>query len=127
MTHVPKTLLIAFTLVAGATLSACASVPLRSEPSTSEIRAAEEVGASDVPQASLHLQLAKEGLAKAQALSKEGESEEADSMLQRANVDAELAVALSHQDSEKTEALAALARVRELRSDNQPTDSSTER
>jgi len=48
----------------------CASAPpLRTEASTSGIRAAEEIGAAKVPQASLHLQLAKEELEHARGLS----------------------------------------------------------
>lgn len=123
MTHVPRNAIFAF--AAAATLSACATTPLRSEASTSEIRAAEEVGARKVPQAALHLQLAKEELAAAQALSANGEPEKAASMLTRAHADAELAVALSRHDSEKKEALAAMARVRELRSDNEPVEADT--
>jgi hypothetical protein len=123
MTNVPK--IIARLALATATLSACATTPLRSEASTSEIRAAEEVGAEKVPKAALHLQLAKEELAAAQALSANGEPEKAASMLTRAQADAELAVALSRQDSEKKEALEAMARVRELRSDNEPLEADT--
>lgn len=96
----------------------CASVPLRTETSTSDIRAAEESGAAKVPQAALHLQLAKEQLAKARDLAANGEKAQADSMLARAESDAELAVALSHEDTEKAEARAAVARVRQLRREN---------
>jgi type IV pilus biogenesis protein CpaD/CtpE len=105
--------------VATAIVAGCASAPpLRTEASTSGIRAAEEVGAAKVPQASLHLQLAKEELALAKALSAKGEKEQAASMLLRAEADAELAVVLSHEDAEKTEAKAAVERVRQLRQDN---------
>jgi hypothetical protein len=123
--HVFKPALLAFMLLTTATIGACATVPLKSESSTSEIRAAEEVGAHQVPQAALHLQLAKEELASAEALSVNGEHEEAASMLTRAHADAELAVALSRQDSEKKEAMAAMARVRELRADNEPLETDT--
>lgn len=88
------------------------------EASTSAIRAAQEVGATEVPSASLYLQLAKEGLAKAEALAKDGEKEEAESMLLRAQADAELAIVLSHGDKDKTEATAALERVKKLRLNN---------
>lgn len=103
-------------MAAGLLLAAtgCTTAPLRSEASTSGIRAAEEVGAANVPQASLHLQLAKEELAAAEKLSKDGEKEKAASMLTRAEADAELAVALSRESAEKTEALAAIERVRAL-------------
>jgi outer membrane murein-binding lipoprotein Lpp len=103
---------------ATAVAAGCASAPLKTEASTSGIRAAEEVGAANVPQASLHLQLAKEELARAKSLAANGETERADSMLRRAEVDAELAVALSREDAEKTEAQAAIERVRQLRQGN---------
>jgi hypothetical protein len=93
----------------------CAGAPLRAEKSTAAIRAAEEVGAKDVPQAALHLQLAKEGLARAEKLSKDGEPDQARSMLSRSEADAELAVVLSREESEKQEAIKAVERVRQLK------------
>jgi hypothetical protein len=112
--------LIIIMVVGLALFSGCASAPpLRTEASTSGIRAAEEAGAAKVPQASLHLQLAKEELELARGLSAKGEKKEAASMLLRAEADAELAIALSHEDSEKLEAQAAVERVRQLRQDNQ--------
>jgi hypothetical protein len=108
----------AVTVVATAITGGCASAPLHTEASTSGIRAAEEVGASRVPRAALHLQLAKEELEHAKALSTQGEKDKAASMLLRADVDAQLAVALSREDAEKAEARAAVDRVRQLRQDN---------
>jgi hypothetical protein len=111
--------LIILMVVGLALFSGCASAPpLRTEASTSEIRAAEEAGAANVPQASLHLQMAKEELELAKELSAKGEKEKAASMLLRAEADAELAVELSHGDAEKAESLAAVGRVRKLRQDN---------
>jgi hypothetical protein len=103
---------------AAVTAAGCSNAPLRTEKSTSGIRAAEEVGAADVPRAALHLQLAKEELARAKQLSVKGEEAKAQSMLLRAEADAELAVALSREDAEKTEANEAVERVRKLRQDN---------
>jgi len=101
-------------------IAGCGSSPaINKEASTSAIRAAEEVGASKVPSASLYLQLAKEGLEKAKALAKDGDREEAESMLLRAQADAELAVALSRGDADKKEAADAIGRVQELRKENQ--------
>jgi hypothetical protein len=97
----------------------CANAPLRTEASTSGIRAAEESGAAKVPQASLHLQLAKEELESAKTLAAKGEKEKADSMLMRSEADAELAVSLSHKDAEKKEAMEAIERARQLRINNQ--------
>lgn len=95
------------------------SEAVNNEASTSAIRAAEEVGASGVPSASLYLQLAKEELVKAKELAANGDKEEAESMLLRAEADGELAVALSHSDADKTEATQAIERVRKLREENQ--------
>jgi C4-type Zn-finger protein len=103
-----------------AVLGGCSSGPaVNNEPSTSAIRVAEESGASNVPSASLYLQLAKEELENAKGLASNGEKEQAESMLSRAQADAELAVALSHGDADKKEATQAIERVRKLRQDNQ--------
>ena len=120
MRHVSKIgiMVCAMAIVAIAIVAGCANAPLRTEATTSGIRAAEEVGAAKIPQASLHLQLAKEELERALGLAAKGEKEEAASMLSRAEADAELAVALSHGDAEKSEARAAVERVRQLRQDN---------
>ena len=121
MRHVSRIGIMVFATAAMATaiVAGCANAPLRTEASTSGIRAAEEAGAANVPKASLHLQLAKEELEIAKGLAAKGEKERAMSMLSRAEADSELAVALSHEDAEKAEALAAVERARQLRKDNQ--------
>jgi hypothetical protein len=122
MKHVSKIGIMVFAVAAVATaiVAGCAAnVPLRTEASTSGIRAAEEAGAAKVPQASLHLQLAKEELELAKGLAAKGKKEQAASMLLRAEADAELAVVLSREDAERSEAQAAVARARQLRQDNQ--------
>jgi hypothetical protein len=111
-------MVFAAAVVATAIVAGCANAPLRTEASTSGIRAAEEAGAAKVPQASLHLQLAKEELEIAKGLAAKGDKAEAASMLSRAEADAELAVVLSRGDAEKSEATAAVERVRQLRQDN---------
>jgi outer membrane murein-binding lipoprotein Lpp len=111
-------MVLAAAVVATTIVTGCANAPLRTEASTSGIRAAEEVGAAKIPQASLHLQLAKEELELAKGLAAKGEKKEAASMLLRAEADAELAVALSRGDAEKSEAQSAVERVRILRQDN---------
>ena len=121
MRHVSKKgiMVLAMAVVATAIIAGCAAkIPLRTEASTSGISAAEEAGAANVPQASLHLQMAKEELELAKKLSAKGEKKEAASMLLRAEADAELAIALSHGDAEKSESQAAMERVRQLRQDN---------
>jgi hypothetical protein len=109
----------AISVLFAVTLFGCASsTPVNKEASTSAIRAAEESGAASVPSASLYLQLAKEQLEKAKVLAAQGEKEQAESMLLRAQVDGELAVALSRGDADKKEAVLAVERVRQLREDN---------
>ena len=119
MRHISKPAIMVFAMAAATTAFAvgCAA-PLRTEASSSGIRAAEEVGAAKVPQASLHLQLAKEELDQAKGLAGSNEKERAVSMLSRAEADAELAVALSREDAEKAEARAAVDRVRQFRQQN---------
>lgn len=110
-----RTIMLIGSLLFVAAASGCASTPLRTEGSTSAIRAAEEIGAKDVPRAALHLQLAKENLEKAAAMAKAGDADKAKSLLARAEVDAELAVVLSRENSEKKDATEAVERVRQLR------------
>jgi len=103
-----------------AVLAGCGSTQvINKDASMSAISAAEEAGASKVPSASLYLQLAKEELENAKGLVSKGDKDQAESMLLRAQADAELAIALSHGDADKTEAAQAIDRVRQLRQDNQ--------
>lgn len=113
------TMVFAAAVVAAATVAGCAGAPLRTEASTSGIRAAEEVGATKVPKAALHLQLAREELEKAKKMAANGDKEAAASLLMRSEADAELAVVLSREDAEKSEARAAVERVRLLRKENE--------
>ena len=110
--------LLAVAVAATAVVAGCTRIALRTEAATSGIRAAEEVGAANVPQAKLHLQLAKEELAAAKALAVNDEKEQAASMLLRAEADAELAVALSRENTARTEARTAVEMVRKLQLDN---------
>ena len=106
-------------LVAVAT--GCATAPPvdeRTIATSAAIRAAGEVGAARVPRAALHLQLAREELGKAAALSANNEKNRAASLLLRAEADAELAVVLSREDAERSEAASAVERVRQLRQSN---------
>jgi hypothetical protein len=91
---------------------------MSTESSTSAIRAAKEIGAEDIPRASLHLQLAQEELALAEAMEEKGENDKAASQLMRAEADAELAILLSREENEKADAALAIKRVRELQARN---------
>lgn len=106
-------------LLFGVAAAGCATTqPLKTDSSTSAIRSAEELGATEQPQAALYLQLAQEELDAATALNAQGKPEEAKSLLLRAEADAEMAVALAHADSQRKEAQEAIERVRKLQSDN---------
>lgn len=62
-------------------------------------RSAAELGAGTQPKAQLHLQLAQEQIAKATVAMKDGDNERANGLLMRARADAELAIALTRDQS----------------------------
>lgn len=106
-------------LLLGALSTGCMpKAALHTEAESAAIRGAEESGAAEVPVASLYLQYAKEEVEYATALHASGDKEEAESMLLRAQADAELAVVLSRHEAEKVAAEAAVERVRALRSEH---------
>lgn len=116
-----RSIVMAGSILYAVVATGCASGPpvnQRTESSTAAIRAAEEVGATRVPRASLHLQLAKEEAERAKGLSASGDKERAASLLLRAEADADLAVALSREQAEKVEAQQAMERVHELQKAN---------
>jgi hypothetical protein len=78
------------------------------------IRAAQENGAQSNPQAALYLKLAQEEVARADALIRDGDRDEAARMLWRAEADAELAVALAKGTNAQREAAEAQAKIQEL-------------
>ena len=67
-------------------------------------RSAVELGAASQPQAKLHLALAQEQMAQAAAAMKDGDNERAEGLLLRSRSDAELAIALTRDQSAKTDA-----------------------
>lgn len=107
-------------LVAGlvAIFTACGGyAPPTGKVASSEaaIRAADEMGADDHPQAALHLKLARDQHEAAKALIDEGNNERADYVLQRAQADAELARSLAHEAKMQADASEVLEQVKELR------------
>lgn len=78
------------------------------------VRAAQELGAPGNPDAALHLQLAKEQIASAEKLYREGETARGDRMLERAKADAELALALAKLEDVREEAREAKHKVDQL-------------
>jgi hypothetical protein len=115
----PKSSRQAFALGAAlVTLAGCGSSPVpveRVASSEAAIRAAQEVGAGQHPQAALHLKLAQEQFEQAKAMINDGKNERAEMVLRRAEADAELAVALARENSTKTEAQKLLEQVQEAK------------
>lgn len=81
------------------------------------IRAASEVGATSVPKAALHLKMAQDQLQTAKGLIAEEENDEARLVLDRARIDAELALALSKEATLRAEAAEAVEKVKKLRAE----------
>ncbi len=90
-------------------LSGCASIQIpaeRIERTEASTRAAEELGASTVPAAKLHLQLAKDQTETAKRMAADGD-ERAILVIARAESDAELALVLAREVAVHREALEA--------------------
>ena len=81
----------------------------------SSVRAAEAVGANEQPQAALHLQLAKDEIAEAQRLAKDGDGDGATLMLDRARADAELSMQLARTEQEQQKARQAWQKIQEMK------------
>ncbi len=82
----------------------------------SAVEAARQVQADhESPEAALHIQLAEEQIERAQALAKQGDGEEANLVLLRAQSDAELAIQLARTLEQQAEARTAWEKVEELR------------
>jgi hypothetical protein len=99
------------TLLAGFIALGCgASYPVPTQ-SLADAQAAErsatELGAASQPKAQLHLQLAHEQIGQANVAMKDGDNQRAESLLRRAKSDAELAIALTRDQTAKTDATKA--------------------
>ena len=82
--------------------------------SEAAVRAAQEVGAAQDPQASLYLKMARDRMTKAQKLSHDGETKQAARMLDRATADAELALTLTRERQAQSAASQAQAQLESL-------------
>jgi uncharacterized protein YqfA (UPF0365 family) len=80
------------------------------------IRGAEEVNATQVPRAALHLKLAQEQTDKAKRLMEDGYNERAELTLKRAQADAELAIAISKEQEMVARAHEAQAKLEAAKS-----------
>lgn len=104
-------------LGAGVALFACGGAQLnqtRVAEVQSSVTAAEAVGANDQPKAALHLQLARDEMAEARRLAAEGDGDNAALLLDRARVDAELAMQLARTEQEQEKAREAWQKIQEL-------------
>lgn len=102
-----------------ALVSACGgSAPVPETEKTkalADIRAAEEVGAGQVPKAALHLKMARDQVATAERLIADDENEEAAMVLARAQADADVAIALSHETRLRGDAQVVRDKVEKLK------------
>lgn len=97
--------LLALSLFAFAAGCGHAEVPAQDMARTeASLRAAEEVGAAKIPQAALHVKMARDQLDVAKKFLANGETQLAQMALHRASMDAELAVALSREDETRRDA-----------------------
>ena len=93
--------------------SACGGVPLNKAKlaeAQAALHAAETLGAAQDPKAKQSLQQARDGVAKAQRLSKDGDGDEANLYLRRAVADADVASQLMRTRSEQEKATQAMAK-----------------
>jgi hypothetical protein len=110
----PTSMRIAISLATFFAVSACGSSDVPAQQmaqAEAAIRASTEVGAESNPQASLHLKLAKDRYAQAQALSKDGDQDAAKLALEKAEADAELALALTRKEQAVASAEAAKSKL----------------
>lgn len=102
--------------------TACGGAAIPQEQLTAAkaaVSGAEVGGANSDPKAQLHLQRAKEGIAKAEQLIADDENEEAASVIERATADADLALALARETSAKHEAAETKEQLERLKKSTQ--------
>jgi Domain of unknown function (DUF4398) len=101
-----KSALTALFVFAAAATAGCSAAPApnaRLASTQASVRGAQEIGAASVPEASLHLKFSQEQITQAKALIAEGNTEQADVVLQQAQADAELALALTRENTATVE------------------------
>jgi len=107
---------LTMTMLALAALLGCATTNTQQPLSDAQasIRAAEEMNAEETPDAAYHLELANEQLGEAQQAMEEGDDERAARLLERADADAELAIALARAAEVRSDAESTQERIDEL-------------
>ena len=89
----------------------------RMESSSAAILAAENGGAAHSADADVYLKLAKDQFGYAQRLPNPNDKDRVDRLLRRAQVDAELSLALAHGEEQKAAARAAIDKVTKFNRD----------
>ena len=115
---------LAFALIGFGSLAGCATTQLPASELSgpkAQMAAAEEVGANENPQASLHLKLANDQYDLATKALKDGDSEHASRLLARAGADAELALQLARLDNMRDEANKAMKSIEDMRREHRLT------
>ena len=103
-------------LVVAIALAGCATTPVPADKlarSQAAVKSAEVMNASADPQAALHLRLAKDQLAEAKALMKDGNNKQAGLVLLRAEADGEASLNLARARSAQIEAQRTIEMVRQ--------------
>lgn len=80
----------------------------------SSLKAAQVAGAQEVPQASLYLKMAQDGVEQAEMLFEEEQYDKAKRVLERAKMDAELALTMTREAEMREKAEAEKERLRKL-------------
>jgi len=104
--------------ISGSTLLACGGAPVPHDAlsaAQADVKGAEVGGAGENPKAALHVKLAKDQIEIAQKQIADGDNEEAARTLDRAQADAELALALSKEAKAQGDASEASEQVGKLR------------
>lgn len=112
---------IACVLGVGGTSCATAQVPDKNYTPNQTIAAAEERGAEELPEARLHLKLARDQLTAAKKLKDKGLPEEANIKLLKAQSDADYALALLRHKAEKEEEVQVRKKLERLRKELEQT------
>lgn len=108
--------------LAAVAVSACASAPVPADKyarSRAAIQSAEVVNAEKVPNAAVHLTLAKNQHERAKELLKKGDNEQAASFLMRAEADAEVAMNIAREAWVKQDAAQTIAQVQQTKAQMQ--------
>ena len=107
MTAQTKVLGVGVALALAVGLGACGSthtMPANYAPAQTAIGAADAVGARNEPRGALHLKMARDAVAQAEKLVRNGDEHEAELTLERARTDAELALMVTREATARREA-----------------------